>query len=248
MAFTRTASAIAPDFLPVSCNRSSAGRSRGMRLKSVFTTCAAGLGLCLAATPGATSSPVADAAMKGDTLAVAALLQKKADVNTPQADGATAIQWAVYRNDLGLADMLIKAGANVKLANRDGATPLSLAAENGSATMIERLIEAGADPDERRPNGETPLMMAARNGNIAALKVLVEHKADVNAKDKIRGTTAIMWAVEQGHPEAVAFLAKNGADVNIASAPDTRNSRLNIAPTVAQRAAQDVNFGRPREQ
>ena len=192
------------------------------------------------------SSPVADAAMTGDRTALESLLARKVDVNAPQADGATAIQWAAYRNDLEMADRLIAAGANVKLANHDGATPLWLAAENGSPAMIEKLIEAGADPNERHVNGETPLMMAARNGNPAAIKVLLDHKADVNLKENLRGTTALMWAAEQSHSEAVKILAEHGADVNAATAVDTRNSRLNIAPTVQQRIAQDVNFGKRR--
>src|SRR5690348_1760168 len=181
------------------------------------------------------SSPVADAAMTGDRTALKSLLTRKVDVNAPQADGATAIQWAAYRNNLEMADLLIKAGANVKAANRDGATPLSLAAENGSAAMIEKLIEGGADPNERRPNGETALMMAARNGNVPALKVLLDHKADVNAKENLRGTTALMWAAEQSHPDAVKVLIEHGADLRAATNPDTRNSRLNIAPSVQQR-------------
>jgi len=206
---------------------------------------AAWLALCLSASAAANSA-VADASMNGDRAALRALLAQKKDVNEAQQDGATAIQWAAYRNDLEMADLLIAAGANVKLANQDGTTPLWLAAENGSAPMVEKLIQAGADPNERRPNGETPLMMLARNGNVAALKVLLDHKADVNLQEKLRGTTALMWAVEQLHPEAVALLIEHGADVNAATAADTRNSRLNIAPTVEQRAAQDVNFGRPR--
>lgn len=192
------------------------------------------------------SSPVAEAAMTGDRTTLKSLLARKVDVNAPQADGATAIQWAAYRNDLEMADLLIAAGANVKLANHDGATPLWLAAENGSPAMIEKLIEAGADPNERHVNGETPLMMAARNGDPAAIKVLLDHKADVNLKENLRGTTALMWAAEQSHPEAVKILADHGADVNAATAADTRNSRLNIAPTVQQRIAQDVNFGKRR--
>ncbi len=190
----------------------------------------------------AVNSAVADAAMKGDTAALRALVQKKADVNAAQADGATAIQWAAYRNDLEMANILIAAGADVKLANRDASTPLRLAAENGSARMIGKLLEAGADPNERTPNGETPLMMAARNGNIAALELLLDHKADPALKEKLRGTTALMWAVEQSHPEAVKTLVARGADVNAASNPDTRNSRLNLAPTVQERILQDKLF------
>ena len=59
--------------------------------------------------------------------------QQKADVNAPQADGATALHWAVYRGDTELADLLIDAGANAKAANREGATPLWLASVNGDA-------------------------------------------------------------------------------------------------------------------
>ena len=218
-----------------------------MGLRYLIAASAACLVASLSAA-GAGTSPVADAAMKGDRARLRVLLQQKADVNAPQADGATAIEWAAYRNDLEMADLLIAAGANVKLANRDGVTPLWLASENGSARMIGKLIEAGADPNERQPNGETPLMMAARNGNLAALKFLLDHRANVNLKEDLRGTTALMWAAEQMHADAVKLLVERGADVAAATAPDTRNSRLNIAPTVQQRIAQDVAFGtrRPR--
>src|SRR6204780_1899918 len=98
---------------------------------------------------GASTSPVADAAMNGDRPAVQSLVQQKADVNAAQSDGATAIQWAAYRNDLEMADVLIAGGADVNKPNRDGATPLWLAAENGSPAMIERLLKGGADPNGR---------------------------------------------------------------------------------------------------
>ena len=50
-------------------------------------------------------SDVADAAMNGDKAAVRTLIQKKADVNAPQVDGATALHWAVYRDDAELVDV-----------------------------------------------------------------------------------------------------------------------------------------------
>src|ERR1700730_16790111 len=86
-------------------------------------------------------SDVADAAMRGDTAAVRALLGQKADVNAPQGDGATALHWAVSRGDRELANVLIRAGANVKAANREGATPLWLASVNGDESMIAALLE-----------------------------------------------------------------------------------------------------------
>jgi uncharacterized protein len=190
--------------------------------------------LCFSAF-AASNSPVADAAMSGDRAVVRSLIERKADVNAVQADGATAIQWAVYRDDLEMADLLIAAGANIQLANREGATPLYLASLHGSAVMIEKLLKAGADPNQLGPEGETPLMLVARTGNLDALRVLLDHHADVNAKDKLRGTTALMWATEQAHPEAVKLLIERGASVSVATNVDTRNSRNNLANTVTQR-------------
>ena len=127
------------------------------------------------------------------------LVDQHADVNAPQADGATALHWAVFRSDKEMVDLLIRAGANAKAANREGATPLWLASVNGDAAIIAALINAGADPNEKLPLGRTPLMEASRTGNVDAMKVLLDHGADVNAKETLRGTTPLMWAADEGH-------------------------------------------------
>ena len=157
--------------------------------------------------------------MNGDTAAVRKLLLSKADVNATQVDGATALHWAVYRDDLAMADLLIKAGAKVGAPNREGTTPLFMAALYGDPAMIEKLLKAGANAKERGPNGETTVMFAARNGNPAAIKVLVAAGVDVNAKESMRATTALMWAVEQRHAGAAKALIELGADFSAKSGP-----------------------------
>ena len=184
-------------------------------------------------------SPLADAAMNGDRAAVRSLLQKKADVNAPQADGATGLEWAAYRDDLELADLLLTAGANPKTANREGATAMQLASLRGSAPMIDKLLNGGAEVNERGTHGETPLMFAARNGNLQALTLLLQRGAEINAKESLRGTTALMWAVEQKHVEAVNLLIQRGADVGVASSPDSKGGTAYLAPSVEQRAKQE---------
>jgi ankyrin repeat protein len=174
------------------------------------------------AAPRAAGSDVADAAARGDKAAVQALIAKKADVNVPQNDGATALHWAVFKGDKELVDALIRAGANAKAANRAGSTPLWLASVNGDAAIIKALLVAGADPNEKLPLGRTPLMTAARTGNVEAMKVLVEAGADVNAKETLRGTTALMWAADEGHAPALKFLIDNGADIAARSNPAQR--------------------------
>src|SRR5579862_4771025 len=131
-----------------------------------FILCSAAFCFLLTPAFAAVSSPVADAAMGGDKTAVKTLIDKKADVNAPQADGATALQWAAYRNDLDMADLLLRAGANVKLANHDGATALYLASIRGSAPMLDKLLKAGADANERGPEGETPIMLRSEERRV----------------------------------------------------------------------------------
>src|SRR5262249_6160782 len=101
---------------------------------------------------------VADAAEQMDRARVRALLQRRADVNTPQVDGMTALHWAVYHDDVDLARLLLQAGANARVASRYEVTPLGLACTNGNGAIVELLLQAGADPNAALPGGETALM------------------------------------------------------------------------------------------
>jgi ankyrin repeat protein len=173
--------------------------------------------LLVAAAP-AHASEVADAAMRGDRAAVRAALARKADVNAPQIDGSTALHWAVERDDLELADILIRSGARVGARTREGVSALQLAATNGSAALLNRLLKAGADPNEPlSAAGDTALMMAARTGTVAAVRLLLEAGANVNAKESWGGTTPLMWAASEGHADAARMLIAAGADVSARS-------------------------------
>jgi ankyrin repeat protein len=145
------------------------------------------LSLCAAGGARAASSDVADAAMRGDREAVRAALARGADVNAAQVDGTTALHWAVERDDVEMADLLLDARARVGARTREGVTPLQLAATNGSAVMIARLIRAGAEVNAPlTPSGDTALMLAARTGKSDAIRGLMEAGADVNARETPR--------------------------------------------------------------
>jgi uncharacterized protein len=158
-----------------------------------------------------------DAVKSSNREAVRALLQQKAAVNAREADGTTAVHWAVVNGDADVVDALIHAGADVNSANQQGVTPLALAASNGNAPITDRLIHAGADARAAAVDGTTVLMTAARTGAAPVIRSLIDHGADVNAREHRLGETALMWAAAEDHADAVALLLARGADANAAS-------------------------------
>jgi len=190
---------------------------------------------------------LADAAEKTDRAKATLLLKQRADVNAPQADGMTALHWAVYHDDGELAKQLLTAGASARAATRYGVTPLSLACTNGNDAMVQLLLKAGADANLPLPGGETPLMTAARTGALGAVKALLAQGAAVDAKETGRGQTALMWAAAEGHGAVVQALLAAGADLH-ARVPSgmtpllfaVREGRLDVVHALLKAGA-DVN-------
>jgi ankyrin repeat protein len=175
------------------------------------------LGIFAAALLSAASDTrLADAAMQGNQDAVRSLIEQKVDVNAPQGDGTTALHWAAYKDDLGMAKMLLAAGANVKAATRLGAiTPLFMACKNGNAAMVELLLKAGADANSADEHLTTALMIAAASGNQDAANELLDHGADINAREGSHGQTALMFAAALNRDAVIKTLLDHGADPSV---------------------------------
>jgi uncharacterized protein len=178
-----------------------------------------------------------DAVKSGDRAGAFAMLQQKVNVNAPEADGTTALHWAVQKNDAELVDELIKAGAKVNTANDYGSTPMSEAAIIGNPVVLERLLKAGADANSPNADGQTALMVVARTGNVEAAKVLLKYGADVNAKEQWRQQTALMWAAAQKQPEMVKELVARGADVNARAQVNNWQIQVTAEPRAIYRPA-----------
>jgi ankyrin repeat protein len=187
------------------------------RISSLVTGFALAMSVLLAAAPS--SSPVADAAMKGDRDAVRALLKQGADVSAAHGDGMTPLHWAAEHGDAQLAEMLLYAGANVSAVTRIGQyTPLHLASRSGSAAVARALLAAGADVNARASTtGATALHMAAWSGNADLVKVLVTGGARVDATESQWGQTPLMFAAAQNRVDAIKALLAAGADPTIAT-------------------------------
>ena len=113
--------------------------------------------------------------------AVQLLLKGGADPDLRQTDGATALHWATYRENLEMVNSLIAAGANVNAVNRLNASSLYLAAKAGNAELIAILLKAGATANQELTLGETAVMTTARAGSAAGVQYLIDAGADVNA-------------------------------------------------------------------
>ena len=134
------------------------------------------------------------------------------DPTEADADGTTALHWAVHRGELERVTELLAAGAAVDAANRYGVRPAYLAAENGDAAAMRALLEAGADARATFAEGETLLMTAARTGDVATIEALLAAGADVAAAEARGGQTALMLAAAENNGPAVAALLEAGAD------------------------------------
>ena len=200
-----------------------------------------------AGSPALADRRLADAAQHREIETVRVLIDEGVDVDAPQADGATALAWAVHWDDLATADLLLGAGADVDAANDLGVTPLMLAGLNGSVPMVDLLLRAGANPNAARPAGGTALMMAARSGDATVLRRLIAAGADLDAATS-SGHTALMWAVAERHTRAVTLLAEVGADVQARTAVYTPRARTIVREANVLSRFEAVNpAGLPRD-
>jgi ankyrin repeat protein len=167
------------------------------------------------------SSPLAEAAARGDLATVRALLDAGAlDPNGVDRDGTPALHWVVRVGDRTTAERLVRAGADVDATSRYGVTPLTLAINAGDAALTRWLLEQGASPARLDRTGEPPLMLAARVGEPAVAAALLEHGAEVDARDTHFGQTPLMVAARHGRAAVAARLLDAGADVDAATSAE----------------------------
>jgi ankyrin repeat protein len=161
-------------------------------------------------------SPVADAAMNGDTESVRALLRGGADVNAAQGDGMTALHWAAVHDEVEMADLVLYAGANLEAATRlGGFTPLLVGSRAGSAAAVEALVKAGASVEAATSTGETALHLAAQAGSAETASALVAGGATVDAVERTKAQTPLMFAAAYGRLDVAEVLLDAGADLGL---------------------------------
>lgn len=140
-------------------------------------------------------------------------LKEGAKVNGGDAQGVTAISYAIVKNTFygkEVIEALLKAKASVNAKDDDGMTPLMFAAQAGKNEHFPALLAAGAEVNARDKDGWTPLMYAAFYSSSFAVNDLLKAGADVKpaAAD---GRTALLLSVQHGHQTSVKALLDAGA-------------------------------------
>ncbi|MCI0366423.1 MAG: ankyrin repeat domain-containing protein, partial [Phycisphaerales bacterium] len=125
--------------------------------------------LALGADPNATgtggTTPLADAALKGDLDGVRALLAHGARPNAISQAGTQPIHDAALGDNAEVIRELVMQGADVNARTRDEVqTPLHIAAAMGKMKAVEALVALGADLTIKDSKGRAPLDAAERVG------------------------------------------------------------------------------------
>lgn len=167
------------------------------------------------------NSDLMDAAKKGDTARIKALIKQGVQVDAKDEDGNTPLMIATYHGHLQAVKTLLLEGANVNAKHKHGGTVLMTAAFKGGSEIIRELLTRRAEVNAKDLEGRTALMMAVVNREpdaINAIRTLLDAGADAKVKD-IDGMTALMMAVYGPPPPPVppaGYKGKSGGvNVNV---------------------------------
>eukprot|EP00931_Biecheleriopsis_adriatica_P101932 TRINITY_DN76980_c0_g1_i1.p1 TRINITY_DN76980_c0_g1~~TRINITY_DN76980_c0_g1_i1.p1 ORF type:complete len:327 (-),score=81.78 TRINITY_DN76980_c0_g1_i1:102-1061(-) len=148
------------------------------------------------------------------------LLEWKVNVNATTEGklrfGKTALLVAAEKNNVDIAEELVKAGADALTQDERGHTPLFPAAFRCNTAMLELLLKARADAAAKGKFGNTALTMALDSFSFKAeaMKLLLDSGSPVDTQDP-HGDTALIKAVEEGRDDAAKLLVEAKADLTL---------------------------------
>ena len=120
--------------------------------------------------------PIITASGRGDSAAVAALLDSGADANTLSPDSETPLHVAAITGDPATVQLLLDRGASPNVRAPSGVqrsmTPLHWASYGGHGEMVRLLLEHGADAGAVDETGMTAVDMAREAGHLLVVELL----------------------------------------------------------------------------
>ena len=148
------------------------------------------------------------------------------DINAKGGDHGTAINAALAKGELEIAQTLLDNSANVNGVDLIGDSALHRAAEAGHHAVAELLLRYKADVTQEGAERRTPLHVAARAGELNICQLLLKHGADLACKTR-NGRTPLHLASISGHLEIVQCLVRHGTALD--DTDDDQKTPLHLA-------------------
>lgn len=165
--------------------------------------------------------PLIEAAERGDTKQVLALIAAGADRNARDMRGRTAVLAATHARQTETVAALLKAGADVNLRDSMLDNPWLYSGAEGLLDILRLTIAAKADTRITNRYGGTALIPACERGHVAVVtELLTQTDVNVNHINNL-GWTGLLEAIilSQGgpaHQQIVKLLLDHGANPSLA--------------------------------
>lgn len=179
------------------------------------------------------STPLYDAARKGNFDIMYLLLKRGANVNA-MSHGETALHKTVTSQNLKSTKQLLKEGANPNI--KDGVygnTPLQYAVNSGNVPMIKLLLDYGADMNVVNNLGQTPASTILKNVKVDSMTISGDGLELVTSPFTI-GSGAVSISIQNNNKDYVnvanvaLYIDGKMVDQKVANVSIPPNSKINV--------------------
>ncbi|KAJ5266669.1 hypothetical protein N7478_009477 [Penicillium angulare] len=181
---------------------------------------------------------LAGAAAVGDVEICRILIEAGADIDAPSRPTLqTPLQYALHKDNVDVAKILLEASANPNFAAVGGERPLHIACWHCKGSdSVKLLLQYKADvnlPTSRL----TPLQIAARRARHDLVRLLLDKKADPNLTSSHHATALQMACYASSDAAVVELLVAAGANIDMRPGYDlqaesrSRRNDVDVIPT-----------------
>ena len=176
------------------------------------------------------------AAASGDFSKLTYLVENKANVDSCDRSGRSALHLASSEGHIDIVKYLVDRGAKLNVKDRWDNEPIQEAMLRGHDEVVSILLSAGATLSrDCKSEMEMKLRHHVGMGSLPDVRHLVESGVPVNAVDYL-GRTPLHIAAERGRSDIVEYLISKNADVNLAD--DLGETALSLAVSQGHREVQ----------